>query len=262
MIHVAVASFLGQNAHKYLVARLTHLTRDMGVTVDDYGRCEDFLDAINRPGRVPDVVFIGGGEPDSLLDPDRLRIVRSIALYCEAVSVPRSVYSCLAAQLYATVHFGVNVSRRTTKFFGVFGHGDGNLLIAHSRWNIVHWNSEGSGFSPKYPCDSNGEPLLWTSIGDDDSQVVLLQGHPEYATNMLIREYRRDVARDGATAEAPIIPMLTDDRNPCSPQNLAAVDRMLESTARHLIETIMFTPRYERRWRNDRLVMGLLDDGQ
>lgn len=117
---------------------------------------------------------------------------------------PSAAFSCLAAHA-AVLHFdGIERERLAKKCFGLFehhacGHDEltlalpGSFKIAHSRWNQV-------------PADVLGEHgyRILTESADAGvelftkrrrNQMLFFQGHPEYDTQTLGREYVRDVRR-------------------------------------------------------------------
>jgi homoserine O-succinyltransferase len=128
-----------------------------------------------------------------------------------------TVWSCLAAHA-AVLHMdGIQRIKAESKNFGVF---DCLLESAHpltqgiaSRFGIPHsrWN----GIERNRLLDSGYRILSSTTEGSIDafakqekSLFVFFQGHPEYDTDTLMREYRRDVSRfvRGETASHPLLP--------------------------------------------------------
>ncbi|HEV2207684.1 MAG TPA: homoserine O-succinyltransferase [Verrucomicrobiae bacterium] len=121
-----------------------------------------------------------------------------------AQNTTSAIWSCLAAHA-AVLHLdGIRRCRRAQKRFGIFncvqvrkhflnaGRGE-EIAVPHSRWN---------GLSADELKDAGYEIL--TQIGDEDvdsfvrqnkSLHLFLQGHPEYETDTLLREYRRDLKR-------------------------------------------------------------------
>lgn len=115
-----------------------------------------------------------------------------------------TVWSCLAAHA-AVLHLdGIQRVRRNDKLCGVFecSRAAGHLLTAgtpgrfrlpHSRWNGV----------PEDRLTSCGYRVLTqaaeagidTFVKQQKALFVFFQGHPEYESDTLLREYRRDVGR-------------------------------------------------------------------
>jgi homoserine O-succinyltransferase len=115
-----------------------------------------------------------------------------------------TVWSCLAAHA-AVLHLdGIARSPLPEKCFGLFEHmrmsdhrllhdQPARILTPHSRWNEV----------PEEALISSGYRILSKSptagvdifVKERKSLFLFFQGHPEYETDTLAREHRRDVAR-------------------------------------------------------------------
>lgn len=115
-----------------------------------------------------------------------------------------TVWSCLAAHA-AVLHMdGIQRHRNGDKHFGVFECArvsehpllDGAPLrfnIPHSRWNGVYAEElEARGYRMLARTADGGAD---TFVKEGKSLFVFFQGHPEYESDMLLREYRRDVER-------------------------------------------------------------------
>lgn len=116
-----------------------------------------------------------------------------------------TILSCLAAHAAALHLDGLERRRLPAKLSGVFEcrrHAGEHLLLAgapqswwvpHSRWNdLPARDMEAAGYrvlaaSPEAGAD--------TAVREGRSLLVLLQGHPEYDAQSLLREYLRDVMR-------------------------------------------------------------------
>ncbi|MGB8540669.1 MAG: homoserine O-succinyltransferase [Candidatus Acidiferrales bacterium] len=116
-----------------------------------------------------------------------------------------AVLSCLAAHAGVLYSDGIPRHRLDDKQFGVFEYkkvrdhaltagGDNTMRIPHSRWNEVRADA----------LDSCGyEVLVQSALASvdlfvkkkRDSLFVHFQGHPEYGTRTLLKEYRRDIKR-------------------------------------------------------------------
>ncbi|MGB7190178.1 MAG: homoserine O-succinyltransferase [Acidobacteriaceae bacterium] len=129
-----------------------------------------------------------------------------------------TVWSCLAAHAAVFYCDGVSRVKSDTKHCGVFecsrvedhpltaGIGRG-FRLPHSRWNGV----------PESALRSRGYHVLTRSaaVGADifikqyKSLFVFFQGHPEYDSDTLLLEYRRDVGRylRGESHKYPAIPV-------------------------------------------------------
>ena len=115
-----------------------------------------------------------------------------------------TVWSCLAAHA-AILHMdGIERRRNRTKHFGVFEcHrlSDDRLLkgtashlsIPHSRWNgVAEQDLSARGYQI---LTRTADAEVDTFVKQQNSLFVFFQGHPEYATDTLLREYRRDIGR-------------------------------------------------------------------
>jgi homoserine O-succinyltransferase/O-acetyltransferase len=116
-----------------------------------------------------------------------------------------TILSCLAA--HASVLHSDSVERRLLrdKKFGVFDEekASDHLLMAgapeviripHSRWNELREEDlVSSGYTVLTKSRESGVGLFTKQKGR--SLFVHVQGHPEYATETLLKEYRRDVRR-------------------------------------------------------------------
>lgn len=127
-----------------------------------------------------------------------------------------TVWSCLAAHAAVLYTDGIERVRSGRKHSGVFEcsrTGVHPLLegtpsafrLPHSRWNgvpEVHLASSG------YQVLTNSAAGVDTFIRQYKSLFVYFQGHPEYESNTLLLEFRRDVARylRGETASYPSFP--------------------------------------------------------
>jgi homoserine O-succinyltransferase/O-acetyltransferase len=128
-----------------------------------------------------------------------------------------TVWSCLAAHA-AILHLdGIARVRRNDKLFGIFECAratDHRLTAAmpsrfrlpHSRWNGVPEDALAAcGYSVLTHAADAG---VDTFIKQRKKLFVFFQGHPEYESDTLLREYRRDLGRyfKGETETCPLIP--------------------------------------------------------
>jgi homoserine O-succinyltransferase len=115
-----------------------------------------------------------------------------------------TIWSCLAAHA-AILHMdGIERRRNHAKHFGIFqchrGSDDGLLKgvaphfhIPHSRWNGVDERQlEAHGYRI---LSRTSDAEVDSFLKQENSLFVFFQGHPEYATDTLLREYRRDIGR-------------------------------------------------------------------
>src|SRR6202041_3080086 len=82
------------------------------------------------------------------------------------------------------------------------------LLLPHSRWNAVPDDVvRAAGYEVALASEATGWSVVTKRV--DRSEVVLVQGHPEYDPSSLLREYHRDVNRyaQHERDELPILPL-------------------------------------------------------
>ena len=115
-----------------------------------------------------------------------------------------SLWSSLAAHA-AVLHLdGVQRRRLPAKCFGVFDHliaADHPLVsgivqpfrMPHSRWNALPLSElRDAGYQVLSTSVETGADLF---VRQRESLFVFLQGHPEYESTTLLKEYRRDIGR-------------------------------------------------------------------
>jgi homoserine O-succinyltransferase len=153
-----------------------------------------------------DGVIITGTEPrqPDLRNEPYWSVLTEVLDWAES-NTASTVLSCLAAHAGVLYSEGVPRHRLPDKQFGVFeykkvrnhalteGIGDA-MQIPHSRWNEVRADA----------LTSAGYEVLTQSAGagvdlfvkrKKGSLFVHFQGHPEYGTRTLLKEYRRDIKR-------------------------------------------------------------------
>jgi homoserine O-succinyltransferase/O-acetyltransferase len=135
-----------------------------------------------------------------------------------------TIWSCLAAHAAVFAADGIGRVKRKNKLFGIFecectsdhpltaGVSSG-FRLPHSRWNGL----------PEAILTACGYRVLTrTAEGEIDTFIqqrnklfVFFQGHPEYESDTLLREYRRDVGRylRGETGKYPLMPEAYFDCN-------------------------------------------------
>jgi homoserine O-succinyltransferase/O-acetyltransferase len=128
-----------------------------------------------------------------------------------------TVWSCLAAHA-ATLHMdGVGRVRNANKHCGVFDCAKisdhqltqgtpSRFSLPHSRWNGLP--ADGLTASGYDVLTQSADVGVDTFIKRLKSLFVFFQGHPEYESNTLLLEYRRDVGRfiRGETNTYPLMP--------------------------------------------------------
>jgi homoserine O-succinyltransferase len=115
-----------------------------------------------------------------------------------------TVWSCLAAHA-AVLHMdGIGRRRNGDKYFGVFecARVSEHPLLAGAplRFNVPHSRWNGVGTEDLEACGyrilaRTADGGVDTFVKEGKSLFVFFQGHPEYESDTLLREYRRDVER-------------------------------------------------------------------
>lgn len=163
----------------------------------------DIKDLLN--GRF-DGVIMTGTEPrqPNLRDEPYWSVLTRVLDWAET-NTASTVLSCLAA--HAGVLYSDDIPRHPLpeKQFGVFeyrkvrdhaltaGSGDA-MQIPHSRWNEVRADAlTSAGYEVLLQSAQAGVDLFVKK--KRDSLFVHFQGHPEYGTRTLLKEYRRDIKR-------------------------------------------------------------------
>ncbi len=115
-----------------------------------------------------------------------------------------SVWSCLAAHAAVRKINGIERRPLPEKRFGVFECArtldhpltaglPASLLVPHSRWNDLPVDSlTHCGYDVLTRLQDGGADLF---VKQRKSLFVFFQGHPEYESNTLLLEYRRDIGR-------------------------------------------------------------------
>ncbi len=135
-----------------------------------------------------------------------------------------TIWSCLAAHA-AILHLdGITRVKRNDKLCGIFDcvrASDHRLTagtppifrLPHSRWNGVPEDELiGSGYRV---LTRSGDAGVDTFVKQHKALFVFFQGHPEYESDTLLREYRRDVGRyfRGEADKYPSMPRSYFDRS-------------------------------------------------
>ena len=128
-----------------------------------------------------------------------------------------TVWSCLAAHAAVLALDGIERVRSQHKHFGIFtceqaaphallAGAPATLQIPHSRWNSVSADQlAAKGYQVLTRTSDGG---VDTFVKQDAGLFVFFQGHPEYESEMLMGEYRRDVGRylRGERETYPLLP--------------------------------------------------------
>jgi homoserine O-succinyltransferase len=174
-----------------------------------------------------------------------------------------TVWSCLAAHA-ALLHMdGISRIKSSEKHCGVFecARLSDHLLtkdtptsfrLPHSRWNGIPEDAlTGCGYSVLTRSPDVG---VDTFVRQDKSLFLFFQGHPEYESNTLLLEYRRDVGRylRGETDAYPLMPRgYFDDRTVIA---LAALQSEAKLRSREdllaEVSTVLGNSKLENTWRS------------
>lgn len=152
----------------------------------------------------PDAIIVTGAEPkaEELEDEPYWRELTSLFDAAQAVTFS-TLASCLAAHALALHRDGVRRRRFARKWSGVYAAevvtphplvaGLSGGVTPHSRWNGL---DEAELTAKGYVVlTRNGEAGVDMFAKDEDHLALFFQGHPEYDSDTLAREFRRDVAR-------------------------------------------------------------------
>ena len=153
-------------------------------------------------------------------------------------NVTSTLCSCLATHAVLEFRYGQHRRLRPQKTWGVFEHqltdrhhplvNDVNTRfdVPHSRWNDVS-RAQFDGAGLRVLAEADVGVHLATSA--DGFRFVFFQGHPEYDTISLLKEYKREVRRFAA-GEIPHYP-------PFPESYFSARNRAILTEYRHRLET-------------------------
>jgi homoserine O-succinyltransferase len=156
-------------------------------------------------GRHPDALIITGTEPRAtdLRDEPFWSALGEVLDWAEHNAVS-TILSCLAAHA-AVLHIdGIERHALADKCFGIFDHElvsdhpavaglPPRLQVAHSRWNEVRNDElESCGYQVLTRSADAGVDLF---VKQRKALFLFFQGHPEYESRVLLKEYKRDVGR-------------------------------------------------------------------
>ena len=157
----------------------------------------------------PDALMVTGTEPAQVqLSYEPYWPFLARLLEWAATAVPTTLLSCLAAHASTLLFDGIDRAARPTKCSGVFrglvedpsdplAAGLPELVpVPHSRVNDVPEAAlVDAGYRIVIGSGSSQAGWAVAARNQGDGLFVLCQGHPEYGTLSLLREYRRDVRR-------------------------------------------------------------------
>lgn len=120
-------------------------------------------------------------------------------------NVTSTLCSCLSTHALMKYFYQIERTKRATKKWGVFEHRviqpahpllreiNTRFDVPHSRWNsITVEHFEQAGLTVLIQ-SFDGEVHM--AVSPDQLRIVYFQGHPEYDTNSLLKEYKRDLMR-------------------------------------------------------------------
>jgi homoserine O-succinyltransferase len=154
----------------------------------------------------PDLLVVTGSNPiESRIEDEPYWSDLCGLLRWGSQNVPVMVLSCLSAHAALAVFDGVERTTLPVKCTGVFAQEvdpthplaagfDGSVVLPHSRLNAVPLEAvAAAGYAVALQSQEVGWSVVTKTVGR--SNVVLVQGHPEYDPSSLVREYVRDVRR-------------------------------------------------------------------
>ncbi len=187
----------------------------------------------------PDLLIVTGSNPLEARIEDEPYWADLVALLSWGRdNVPSMLLSCLSAHAALAVFEGIERTRLTAKCTGVFPQQAdpahplaaglaAPIVLPHSRLNAVAESAvRAAGYRVALGSEAVGWSVITKSFGD--TEVVLVQGHPEYDPSSLVREYHRD-ARRYALDERDDVPCLPLD---CvAPEDWVLLQRLQERLA-------------------------------
>ncbi len=216
------------------------------------------------PEQCPDGLIITGREPrtadlrDEAYWPSFKRVVAWTQEHARS-----AVWSCLAAHAAVLALDGIERVRSPHKHFGIFtceqaaphpllADAPASLRIPHSRWNGVSGGQLAANGYQVLTRNSDGG--VDTFVKQDAGLFVFLQGHPEYESETLMGEYRRDVGRylKGEMETYPLLPLYYfDEETELSLREIEAKARALRQE-KYLDEVcaVLNSVRIHNTWRS------------
>jgi homoserine O-succinyltransferase len=168
----------------------------------------------------PDLLVVTGANPlESRIEDEPYWSDLCDLLRWGSENVPAMMLSCLSAHAALAVFDGVERTTLPAKCTGVFAQ-EANpvhplaagfrspVFLPHSRLNAVPVEAVvGAGYAVVLQSQEVGWSVATKTVGR--SEVVLMQAHPEYDAESLVREYVRDVRRyaDHERDELPCLPI-------------------------------------------------------
>jgi homoserine O-succinyltransferase len=168
----------------------------------------------------PDLLVVTGANPlESRIEDEPYWSDLCDLLRWGSENVPAMVLSCLSAHAALAVFDGVERTTLPAKCTGVFAQQAdpvhalaagfrSPVFLPHSRLNAVPVEAVvDAGYAVVLQSDEVGWSVATKTVGR--SEVVLMQAHPEYDAESLVREYVRDVRRYAGRErdELPCLPI-------------------------------------------------------
>ena len=170
------------------------------------------------PEQCPDGLIVTGREPITarLRDEAYLPSFNQVLAWTQE-HARSAVWSCLAAHAAVLSLDGIERVRSQHKHFGILTceqaaphaltAGAASLRLPHSRWNgLSAGELAANGYQVLTRTADGG---VDTFVKEDAGLFVFFQGHPEYESETLMGEYRRDVGRylRGEMETYPLLPL-------------------------------------------------------
>ncbi|MDQ2882577.1 MAG: homoserine O-succinyltransferase [Actinomycetota bacterium] len=154
-----------------------------------------------------DAMIVTGTEPQSKdLGTDPSLAVVDQLIDATSEKVTSTIFSCFSAHAAINILYSIPRDTLCAKHCGVFRHYvcdhgnpltdgmNGEVWAPHSRWNRIEVKRLiAAGVVPLILDESYHDWHIASTA--DGLKYIFVQGHPEYRTDMLFREYRRDVRR-------------------------------------------------------------------
>jgi len=170
-------------------------------------RYYETFDSVREAGL--DALIITGAnvtQPDLALEPFWAPLIEVIDWAFD--NVTSTLCSCLATHAVLQFRYGHTRRRLADKCWGVFPHRvrdrrhplvagvNTRFDVPHSRFNDVGRDQfEAAGLQVLVESEQAGVHL---AVSEDGFRIVFMQGHPEYDTVSLLKEYKREVHRYAA----------------------------------------------------------------
>ncbi len=150
--------------------------------------------------------------------------LRKVVDWADA-NVTSTLCSCLTTHAVLMARYGIKRRGLRDKCWGVFEHDvvdkshplvqdiNTQLFVPHSRFNeVTQQQLEDAGL---HVLIAGKEPGVQLAVSPDGFRTVFFQGHPEYDSISLMKEYKRDVGAfiNGKRAAYPPIPKHYFDRH-------------------------------------------------